>query len=234
MSISKDSDGFTVLYTILVLIIVGIVGFTGWYVWNTNTEANENFKSGVNASSVAHSTPYKTKKVVDPYANWQSYSSAVGNFTFKYPANWTLKEQSINSSLAKYQKQELNFSVNIKRPEAQGYFIFNLIVYAANPSMENLPQDLTMVTTEDLPNGIMISQSKKPDESSPYTPTLSIIGKQGIAHYYGYPLINKYYLSGTGGFGMDERTSTNLTYEEQVGSIEWKDAKLLLQSIKFN
>ncbi|MDB5169988.1 MAG: hypothetical protein JWN82_384 [Candidatus Saccharibacteria bacterium] len=232
MKTLKNSDGFSALHILLMLVTVGIVGFTGWYVWNANNKADESLKDTTSASSATKPAP--AKKAVEPYANWQAYSSTVGNFTFKYPAEWTIKELSIEPSLAKYQKQELDITTNTTRPVAQGAFTFSLFVYDANPTMENSPQNLNGLTAENLTNGVMIAQSNKPESNSTANAQLSVVGKNGETHYYGYPLANKYYLGGSGGFAMGQKDTTSLTYEEQVGSDEWKDIKLLLQSIEFN
>jgi type II secretory pathway pseudopilin PulG len=70
-------NGFSAVETILVLVIVGLLGFIGWYVWHNSSAKN------VNASM---SKPVTAKNTSDPYAGWQTYND--DHVNFKYPADW--------------------------------------------------------------------------------------------------------------------------------------------------
>jgi nicotinamide riboside transporter PnuC len=56
-------NGFSVVETILVLVIVGLLGFIGWYVWHNSSAKNEN---------ASMSKPVTAKNTSDPYAGWQT------------------------------------------------------------------------------------------------------------------------------------------------------------------
>lgn len=43
-------SGFTVIEVLLILIIVGLIGGTGWYVWHANNNANKNLDIAANTS----------------------------------------------------------------------------------------------------------------------------------------------------------------------------------------
>jgi len=80
----KNQNGFSAIEGLLILVIVGIIGFTGWFVWQSNNKVSDNLKGNSSTADFA-----KTKKSpVDPTANWTSYSSPVGNFTVQYPKTW--------------------------------------------------------------------------------------------------------------------------------------------------
>ncbi len=68
--------GFSAVEIILVIIVVGLLGFGGWYVWQAN---NQQLTTSTSQNTTA-----------DPYADWKAYSK--GSLTFKYPADWTLTE----------------------------------------------------------------------------------------------------------------------------------------------
>lgn len=50
----KRDGGFTVIESILLLVIAGIIGFTGWYVWSSKNKTENSYK---NSAQVSSSTP---------------------------------------------------------------------------------------------------------------------------------------------------------------------------------
>lgn len=56
----KFQHGFTVIEGLLILVIVGIIAGTGWYVWNAQDKANKNLDSAAKSSQ---NVPIATKKI---------------------------------------------------------------------------------------------------------------------------------------------------------------------------
>lgn len=81
----KDrQSGFGVVEVIILVIILGLVGFGGWYVWQAQQKKDQ-----------GNTTTSQTKSS-DPYEGWIIYSDTVGKFTIKYPGNWTFKTEASN------------------------------------------------------------------------------------------------------------------------------------------
>jgi hypothetical protein len=76
--------GFAVLEAVLIFVIVGILGGTGYYVYNSNKTSNDTLNK---AGSSAQSTVVRKKKA-DPTAKWIAYTSEKGKFSVKYPPTW--------------------------------------------------------------------------------------------------------------------------------------------------
>jgi len=87
----RGQNGFTVVETLLVLILLAIIGFTGYYVYHTRSNANSTYN---NATKTANTTPDKT-------SGWQTYTGKVSDqaqnpavqadqiaYSFDYPASW--------------------------------------------------------------------------------------------------------------------------------------------------
>lgn len=88
-----NQNGFGVIETLLVLVILGFVGFTGWFVYSSNKVADKNYEAANTSSSSEQSRQQNALN--------KTYKDPVGKFGFKYPANWTLKSVS-NTDDAEY------------------------------------------------------------------------------------------------------------------------------------
>jgi len=96
----KNQNGFTALEGLLAFVIIGIVGFTGWYVYHAQQNANKNlattssstptFKN--NSKKTNPSATTTTSKSTDPYVGWKTYNATNEGLSFKYPSNWTAKD----------------------------------------------------------------------------------------------------------------------------------------------
>lgn len=78
----KNQNGFNVLLVVLVLVIVGAIGFGGWYVWEKSRQA---MPSGGKSDQAASSG-----QASDPTASWKTFASTSGKFALKYPASWVV------------------------------------------------------------------------------------------------------------------------------------------------
>lgn len=81
----KNNRGFTVVEGLLILVIVGMLGYVGWYVWNTN---NKTLDTLADTDAANSSVAIKSTAQKDPTADWVKYSSKAGQFSLKYPASW--------------------------------------------------------------------------------------------------------------------------------------------------
>jgi hypothetical protein len=76
----RNQKGMLGIEGVLMLIIVGLLAFIGWYVWHTKQSTNATL-NGAASQQIAG-------KITDPTADWVSYSSAEGKFSLKYPKTW--------------------------------------------------------------------------------------------------------------------------------------------------
>jgi hypothetical protein len=84
--IRKNNDGFSAIETLLILIIIGLVGFVGWYVYQAKQTADKN--TAISSSSQAAVSKPKLAK---------TYTNNKGGFSVQYPANWKLKAEPADS-----------------------------------------------------------------------------------------------------------------------------------------
>lgn len=74
----KRQCGFTVVEALLLLIIAGLIGFIGWYVWSTNSATNKSLR---NADKVNQITLPNTRSI-DTY---DKCKQAGGRIQESYP-----------------------------------------------------------------------------------------------------------------------------------------------------
>jgi len=93
-----NQKAFGAIETLLIIVIVAILGGTGYYVYHANKATNDTLNaaakdaSGSPKFSSKKATAKPPSKPVDPTAGWKTYSSPTGapDYSFKYPGNWTL------------------------------------------------------------------------------------------------------------------------------------------------
>jgi hypothetical protein len=86
----KNQSGFSAVEAFLILVIVGIIGGTGWYVLRANNNTNKTLNNaglGTAAKTRKKTSPAPTPPV-DPTSSWTSYSSKSGKYSLKYPSTW--------------------------------------------------------------------------------------------------------------------------------------------------
>src|SRR3989344_2360709 len=89
----KNQKGFSLVEGLLILVIVGLLGGTGWYVWNARTKTTDTLNNTDKASSSVSKYPKKevqnsSAATKDPTSDWTAYSNKEGSFSLKHPKSW--------------------------------------------------------------------------------------------------------------------------------------------------
>lgn len=87
----RGQKGFTVVETLLVLILLAIIGFTGYYVYHTRNSADSSYNNIESTTSLQanHSSDWQTYtgKVSDQAQNPAVQADQIA-YSFKYPSSW--------------------------------------------------------------------------------------------------------------------------------------------------
>jgi hypothetical protein len=86
----QKQKGFSALALLLLLMIVSIVIFTGWYVWNAQRNSEKTLSQTNNSDIPAQSK--KPAETANKEVPLKEYSNAQYGISFKYPENWKLTD----------------------------------------------------------------------------------------------------------------------------------------------
>lgn len=95
-----NEKGFGVVEAVLVLIIVVLIGVVGYMVYHNHNKTKTASVATTSSTKPTTTTPAKaTTPTPDPYAGWQSYTLKYEKLAFKYPASWTIQDDSASQGL---------------------------------------------------------------------------------------------------------------------------------------
>jgi hypothetical protein len=90
---NNNQKGFSAVEAVIVLIIIGLIGFGGWYVWHSKVNTAKN--STTDGSSVGGKS--SSKKPSGQQATvFKEYKNTSVGLSFKYPDTWDLTENLSN------------------------------------------------------------------------------------------------------------------------------------------
>ena len=87
----KNQKGFSLVEGLLIIIIVTVVGFGSYYVWNQN-KSSETQQQEITIESSEQESNIKNMPETNEYTN---YSNSAFGFTLKYPANLTATQANV-------------------------------------------------------------------------------------------------------------------------------------------
>jgi hypothetical protein len=184
-----DNKGFHLIMVPLIVILIGIIGFAGWYVWDANQEAatSENDTSKdeqptVKPTPISDSGPVVTVTVTPApreTTGWKEVTGKYGdqdyNFTYKVPADWTPR----------------NYYPGIKPIVAATNFTKSYLLYVYDVT----PQDIATFYNAFYVNG----------DTKPAPTNLSILQINGLTAY-------KFYIPGHGAAETTDTGTANILF----------------------
>lgn len=85
-----NQKGFGVVEILLVFVIIGLIGGTGYYVYNSQKKTNTALDNTANSQSEPQKSEDEedNQETVDETADWATFSSEDGHFSLKHPKSW--------------------------------------------------------------------------------------------------------------------------------------------------
>jgi Tfp pilus assembly protein PilV len=111
--INNNQKGFTIVEALLIILILAVIGFGGYYVYHTNNKTKSASASTTAAkTSTANSTKSTVATAANPYSGWKTYTTKYEKITFQYPSNWTLKDNSLTMAEVNDDMAPVNCTLN--------------------------------------------------------------------------------------------------------------------------
>lgn len=224
-----NQKGFSVVEVIIVLVVVGLIGGAGFVAYK-----NHNKKPTANPVATTTTTkpdPAETQLITqatDPYAGWKSFTSDAGGFSLKYPADWTIADNTPGSN----EEQAFLLRSPIK-DYGSVWLTFDVLNKAQQGTPPQYPVDSSI---QSLSNGLRIWTSKMSTSSKIYNnyqrfdcASLRLLDKSTNSDVV---LANSRYLSSQGGFCMPQNSYTTKSYQDQLTSQEIQDSIKIYASVK--
>lgn len=95
-----SQSGFALIEGLVVVLILVIIGFGGYYVWHTqhNSKSTTSATTTSTKSTISSKTTTSTNTIAtttpNPYAGWKTYCDKSTGGCFQYPASWTEQNYS--------------------------------------------------------------------------------------------------------------------------------------------
>ncbi len=118
----RKQTRFGLVEGLLVIVTLGLAGFVGWYIWQTQPQGTQQLET------------YKRTTTVP--SNWKSYANNTYKFSMSYPANWKIDEGTGTLGEDSLASDKSFFSVGF-RPYSTGAME---IQYALDVTHETLQQ----------------------------------------------------------------------------------------------
>jgi cytoskeletal protein RodZ len=227
-----------VLLTLAVLVAVGLA-VAGAYVYHARNNAKSN-TSTTAAVSPSGSQLTTAAQSVTPSPGMKTYTDSDGNFSFAYPATWTVVNGGTGSSQGVVYLSHKGASST----SAQGHinptneFTMTMSVVPSPDAAYPIASMSDGTVVQKVANGINLwtkteAKSTHPTNSAGPTvcPGMEIMNA-GSTHF-SYTLANGKYLTISGGYCETQNSVTTLTYQQQLASADWQAAIAIINSIKF-
>jgi len=94
-----SQSGFAIIEAVLIVVVVGILSFTGWFVWHAKQNTDKSLDAANNSEQASVKTTKKTDTKqaslpVDETTNWLLYTTPSKEFSMRLADGWQLEECS--------------------------------------------------------------------------------------------------------------------------------------------
>lgn len=87
----KNQKGFAIVDSVVILVVVTLLGFVGWQVWQRNNKTGDDQQLTAPTSKVENKqTAEPTAKAIDETADWLMFNAPNGRYSIRIPDGWKL------------------------------------------------------------------------------------------------------------------------------------------------
>lgn len=93
----NNQKGFSVVEILIVIVVVGLLGGAGWYVWKSK---DKNQTPITTNNTVQKTEPEIYKRSTTVPSDWKTYSNQQYKISMSYPQNWTIRAEDNDGELS--------------------------------------------------------------------------------------------------------------------------------------
>ncbi len=248
----NEENGFSVIEVLLIIVLLVLFGLIGWLVYKEQHKATSYISSNTSAHATkaatnsSNATKTATNSSANIYAGWQTYTSALGGFSFKYPpTGWTLRAfhndtlSWVTGPAITANENTLVIDENSGQGSSTNNQIYSIRINIGNQS--SMSADLGDLTYSqgsviaNLGNGLSLWQTTEQyfNSTSGQKCRANVLAVASDNQLY-FKLPNGQYLNATAGFCFGQGQTLNQTYAEQINDPETTIAKDVIASITYN
>ena len=221
--------------TVLFIVGIGVAGIASWYAYQHVYGHRTSQLSLATTNQLGAKSTDVTASSQQPSgapANWPTYKSPVGNFSFNYPNTWSVSGNPVPGGNG-YYINILPVSANASQ-HSDNDFTMEFFV-GRNPDSTSPPTRIPYGTTQKLSNGVSVwtasAANSKGARPSSDCPELQLINAN--ATHLGYALSNGQYLALKGGYCENLKDAPTANYNAQLASENWQVALAIIKSLQF-
>jgi type II secretory pathway pseudopilin PulG len=117
MNKTQKQRGFAIVESLLVLVVVAIIGGTGYFVWHSKQQTDKSLSAASTENQVTNSkkTSNSSPPVTDETANWLVYKSPENIYRLKIPDGWSLvRETDASFTLVGFSLDDITYKSGAK------------------------------------------------------------------------------------------------------------------------
>jgi hypothetical protein len=223
-----SQKGYSAAHLLLGLVIVGIIGFAGWKVYDASKETKKS-QDNSNKNEVVKTEVYKRSTTVPK--SWKKYTNKEYKVSFNYPAEWKISESTFNKKSGVEEQ-------NVYSDEATKIFV---ICYKSSVRDQWCSAQIN-INNQDFAKSVaqLRKYYKKNVTDSPYKETaLTIDGNEALEFRVeakdGYPAQKEYLINANGyTYGLTTVYEGDPKDNTGLQQLSGKETLALFESIKID
>lgn len=196
MSINiRSQKGFGHIEVLLVLILISVIGFAGYYVYSQNKDTDNKDNAPVGQGNGAD-----TK--ADPMTDWKTFIDSKDDVSFRYPSDWTVDIETFTGELGMNSGDGEYLSGTVTSPS--GKIVLGYANFITGLGGGSCPDDfpcpfIDTLTIKDLRNLPTIQYVEKitfwKGNGDTYSPAFGLVGTESVPTVTGKKQENVSYMN---------------------------------------
>lgn len=110
----ENQQGFAIVEALLVVVIVGMIGFVGWYVYSAQKDTDKTLDAASKSQVPTKTVKPKPAATNDETSKWLLYTSPGNEFSMRLADGWKLERYQKTPALYTFSSKDLTYASGVK------------------------------------------------------------------------------------------------------------------------